>query len=72
MFVYAVASAFKAHRVNIKFGNIKIQLAFYVGPIFFFDEIPFRERQLLATSHVCNQVNIIHLGTVHSKGTVPR
>jgi hypothetical protein len=27
-----------------------------------FGETPFREKQLRAASHVCNQVNIIHLG----------
>jgi hypothetical protein len=36
VFVYAVAFAFKIHRVNIMFDNIKMQLACYVGPMFFF------------------------------------
>jgi len=53
MFVYAVASTFKAHRVNIMFGNIKMQLAFRVGPIYFFVETPVLRKQLRAASHVC-------------------
>ena len=35
LFVYAVASAFKAHRVNITFGNIKTHLLFMWDPWIF-------------------------------------
>jgi hypothetical protein len=37
---YAVPSAFKAYRVNIKFDNI----AFHMDPMYIFDETPFREK----------------------------
>jgi len=32
-FVYTVAAAFQANRVNNKFGNNKTQINIYVGPV---------------------------------------
>jgi len=35
VFVYAIALAFKANRVNNMFGNIQTQFTVCVGPIYF-------------------------------------
>ena len=50
------------------FGNIKIQLAFRVEPIYFFVETPVSKKQLSYFS--CLPTRIIHLGTVRVNSAI--